>query len=423
MGLEINTLYRFEGFEMDPVNRVFRAAGKPIAIPSRAFDLLLYMARNTQRLLAKEELMKAVWGDTIVEEGNLTQSVFLLRKVLSTNQPAENKLIVTVPGRGYRFAAQVEQVASPPPSPPSLENTAKGVPVISGGPLRRRKSKWFLLGAVVAIAAAVLVVYPGRGRRQRSKPVPMPHPVTRNTLENSVIAVAISPSGTYLAYADPQFITLRTVGTAETSTIPFGAGVIPTRVVWCPDETRLLVSERINDAPGLFVLSILSGKLSPLRDNALNPAVSPDGGRVVYSDGTIREMWLMDGNGENPVRILTSPVQDKVYPLFWSPDGRRVWFARVRWDKGKEIISLETCDPAGGHGTVALVSDTRVKAFRLLPGGRLIYAIAEGAPHEPAFGTPPHSRGGRRIAPGDAGTRVRHRLLARTDGHLCNRPH
>jgi DNA-binding winged helix-turn-helix (wHTH) protein len=108
MGLEINTLYRFEGFEMDPANRVFGLGGKPIAIPSRAFDLLLYMACNTQRLLTKEELMKAVWGNTIVEEGNLTQSVFLLRKALSANPATGNKLIVTVPGSLISYKMSLE---------------------------------------------------------------------------------------------------------------------------------------------------------------------------------------------------------------------------------------------------------------------------------------------------------------------------
>src|ERR1017187_9003956 len=128
MGREMNTLYRFEGFEMDPANRVFGRGGKPIAIPSRAFDLLLYMARNTERLLTKEELMTAVWGDTIVEEGNLTQSVFLVRKALSAHPSTENKLIVTVPGRGYRFAAQVERIAIPSPRCGGVEMAASAAP-------------------------------------------------------------------------------------------------------------------------------------------------------------------------------------------------------------------------------------------------------------------------------------------------------
>ncbi len=105
----MNNLYRFAEFELDPANRVFSGFGKTISLPARAFDLLLYMVRNSGRLLTKEELMKTVWGDAFVEEGNLTQSVFLVRKALASVQP-ENKIIVTVPGRGYRFESLVTEV-------------------------------------------------------------------------------------------------------------------------------------------------------------------------------------------------------------------------------------------------------------------------------------------------------------------------
>lgn len=68
-----------------------------MAISPRVFDLLLYMVRNPGRLLTKEELVKAVWGDLAVEEGNLTQSVFLLRKVFSGGYA------VTASGWRYRW--------------------------------------------------------------------------------------------------------------------------------------------------------------------------------------------------------------------------------------------------------------------------------------------------------------------------------
>lgn len=97
--------YRFRSFEVDPSERSVTDGGKPVPLSPRVFDLLLYMVRNPGRLLTKEELMRAVWGDLAVEEGNLTQSVFLLRKVFSGSSP-----IVTVPGRGYQFGANVEEV-------------------------------------------------------------------------------------------------------------------------------------------------------------------------------------------------------------------------------------------------------------------------------------------------------------------------
>jgi DNA-binding winged helix-turn-helix (wHTH) protein len=313
MGFETNTLYRFEGFELDPANRVLALGGKPIAIPSRAFDLLLYMARNTERLLTKDELMKAVWGDTIVEEANLTQSVFLLRKALSAQPSTENKLIVTVPGRGYRFAAEVERIGIPPPVPGApeistegalhLPEAAPGQPQAAGKLVHpnRWRSRWFITGAVVGAAAlAALIVFAGGARRERDKPIPLPHRVTANAAENPVVTFALSPDGKYLAYTDAQSITIQALPSGETRSIPLGSGVAPDRVIWYPDATRLIVGERVNDSAGVFVLSILSGKLSLLRENAVNAAVSPDGTRIVYAAGNIRELWLMDGNGENP---------------------------------------------------------------------------------------------------------------------------
>ncbi|MGA2735831.1 MAG: winged helix-turn-helix domain-containing protein [Bryobacteraceae bacterium] len=396
MGFEINTLYRFAAFEIDPANRVFALEGKPIAIPSRAFDLLLYMVRNTERLLTKDELMKAVWGDTIVEESNLTQSVFLLRKALSVQPSTENKLIVTVPGRGYRFAAQVERIAIPPAGPPdAVPGPAQAVKKRMGP--NRWRNRWFMMGAVVgASAIAALIVFPGGARRERNKPIPLPHRVTSNAAENPVATFAIAPNGKYLAYTDAHSITIQALPSGEARSIPLGSGVAPGRVTWYPDATRLVVGERVNDSPALFVLSILRGTLSPLRDNALNAVVAPDGARVAYTDGVIRQLWLMDGNGENPRRILTATAPDKLYPMSWSPDGGRVWFVRVHWEKEQESITLETCDVQGTGRTVVL-SDASARAFRLLPPGRLIYSAAEGAqnftnlwelPVDPVLGKP-----------------------------------
>jgi len=375
MGFEINDLYRFEEFEVDPSNRLFTGLGKAIPVPSRAFDVLLYMVRNPQRLLTREELMKAVWSDAAVEEGNLTQTVFLLRKALSSVTP-ELKLIVTVPARGYRFEATVEKVAGPVPD---LEPLAPvDLPDISpaGGkkiPFRR----WVIAGAFALTAvSAALAVLPGLFERRDSRPLPLPLPVTANAAENPILAGSVSPDGKYLAYADPASITIRTLHSGETRSLPVATGTTPIRLVWYPDDSQLLVGQTVNGAPELLSISLLSGKLSPLRGNAFTPAISPQGDRISYTDGTHRELWVMDGNGENPRRILTTVAPDKIYAMFWSPNGARIWFARVHWDKDKSVTTIETCDLKGTDQTVAL-SDDRVLAFILLPPARLICAIRE----------------------------------------------
>jgi DNA-binding winged helix-turn-helix (wHTH) protein/Tfp pilus assembly protein PilF len=121
------TVYRFGSFVVHPASRTVTDGAAAVAIPSRVFDLLLYMVRNPRRLLTKDELLTAVWADAAVEEGNLSQSVFLLRKALGGNA---EPLIVTVPGRGYQFAgaveeiapAQAEQIPAPAPAPPARQS-------------------------------------------------------------------------------------------------------------------------------------------------------------------------------------------------------------------------------------------------------------------------------------------------------------
>jgi len=159
MVIKIKTLYRFDGFEMDPLNRTLQSAGKPIALHSRTFDLLLYMVRNAGRLLSKEELMNGVWGDTAVEEGNLTQGIFLLRKALAANQPEGSKAIVTVPGRGYRFTAAVEEIED---RPSAVNGKAHGRPALVIEGWAEKKSGFHRAWSYgIGAAAAVLLAIAG----------------------------------------------------------------------------------------------------------------------------------------------------------------------------------------------------------------------------------------------------------------------
>jgi DNA-binding winged helix-turn-helix (wHTH) protein/tetratricopeptide (TPR) repeat protein len=122
MYLLVRHLYRFGLFDLDAEQRVIRRDGTKIALPPKAFDLLLYLVQNPQRPLTKEELLQAVWPDSFVEEGNLTQNIFLLRKALATSRD-DFRYIVTLPGRGYQFASAVEMVNHSPQNEPALQES------------------------------------------------------------------------------------------------------------------------------------------------------------------------------------------------------------------------------------------------------------------------------------------------------------
>src|SRR5579863_266162 len=111
--------YEFSGFRLDMQQRLLTASanGRPIPLPPKAFETLLYFVERRGELLEKTSLMKAIWPNIIVEENSLNQNISVIRRALGEN-PGEHRFIVTEPGRGYRFVAPVSTVAAAPaPSP------------------------------------------------------------------------------------------------------------------------------------------------------------------------------------------------------------------------------------------------------------------------------------------------------------------
>jgi TolB-like protein/DNA-binding winged helix-turn-helix (wHTH) protein len=102
-------LYEFGDFQLDLTKRLLRRRdGKPVPLTSRVFDTLLYMVEHHNSVLDKERIMEAVWPGSIVEENNLAQAISKLRQVFGET-PGSHSYIVTVPGRGYRFVADVKE--------------------------------------------------------------------------------------------------------------------------------------------------------------------------------------------------------------------------------------------------------------------------------------------------------------------------
>jgi DNA-binding winged helix-turn-helix (wHTH) protein len=119
-------LFLFEGFRLDRQARALcrrDGAGEfvPIAVGSRAFEVLDVLVGRAGDLVSRDEFMSAVWPATAVEDGNLNTQIAALRRVLDEGR-ADASCIQTVPGRGYRFAVRVTQVEASGPSasgPPS----------------------------------------------------------------------------------------------------------------------------------------------------------------------------------------------------------------------------------------------------------------------------------------------------------------
>lgn len=103
--------YEFESFQLDVRRRLLFKEGRPVRITPKSFDILLGLVRSGGRVVSKDEMMSTIWPDCFVEEGNLAQNIFLLRRIFGERKN-EHKFIITMPGVGYRFAPYVRESTS-----------------------------------------------------------------------------------------------------------------------------------------------------------------------------------------------------------------------------------------------------------------------------------------------------------------------
>ena len=99
-------IYSFDNYQIDTSKRVLLQGSETVPLTARIFDTLLYLVQHHDQVVTKEELLRAIWPNVVVEENNLTQSISALRRLLGERK-GDNRFIVTVAGHGYRFAAHV----------------------------------------------------------------------------------------------------------------------------------------------------------------------------------------------------------------------------------------------------------------------------------------------------------------------------
>lgn len=105
-------IYEFGDFRVDAVKRLLiKGDAERILLTPKVFDTLLFLVENGGRVIEKDELMSAIWPDTVVEENNLSQNISILRRVLGENR-GEHRFIATIPGRGFKFVASVQAASS-----------------------------------------------------------------------------------------------------------------------------------------------------------------------------------------------------------------------------------------------------------------------------------------------------------------------
>ena len=175
---QAHRIYEFGDFELDSRRRVLVSStdGQPVDITGRIVEALVYLVGRPGQLVTKKELIDALWPHVVVEDGNLTQTIHTLRKVLG-EKAGEHRYIATVPGRGYRFVAEVRIRAENDP----VETERAKDPISTVGaapasdapppaePVRVGRPKW--IWAAVAATVLLIIVVAALAWRGRDLPV------------------------------------------------------------------------------------------------------------------------------------------------------------------------------------------------------------------------------------------------------------
>jgi eukaryotic-like serine/threonine-protein kinase len=162
MNKEPKHFYEFGPYRVDPHQRLLLRDNQPVPLQPKAFETLLVLVKNTETVVLKDDLMKSVWPDTFVEESNLTQHIFVLRKALG--ETCDHRYIVTVPGRGYRFAEKVRLI----PEREDIVVQSRSITHIAIDEESSPSKLWRWAGAAAVAVAALL----GGSWYWRSHPAP-----------------------------------------------------------------------------------------------------------------------------------------------------------------------------------------------------------------------------------------------------------
>jgi len=358
-------LYRFGRFEMDAAERLLLLDSHAVPLEPKAFDLLLLLVSQGGHLIGKDEIMRAVWPDTFVEEGNLARNISLLRRVLA--EGFEGKSIETVPKHGYRFLPEVSVnngvdsqliaekrtvtriVTEEVEDDESWQGLDLATSTRAIKPVKRsRFSKLVFVTvglAVVAVAALIGLRYylNSRTPSEQTSQTHQTMNVRRFTVSGNVLNAAVSPDGKYIATVVDenglQSLWMREVA-ANTSAIK----LVPPALVeywgltFSNDSNFVYYVTWIRNQSNaeLYELPALGGTARKIPIELDTPvSFSPAGDRFAY-------VLSLSSKGESYIRVadlsgkiletLVTRSQPEFFALYpggpaWSPDGKFLAYA------------------------------------------------------------------------------------------------
>ena len=342
--------YEFGDFRLDASERLLSRRGVTVPLTPKAIDLLLALVEQPGRLLDKETLLNTVWPDTFVEENNLADNIFKLRRVLGDGENGP-RFIETVPKRGYRFVADVRAVGALTEQGPELgqqvvaesprqaDGSDGQMPLPASNTRRPVSVPWLVAGAMM-----LLVVALGLDRRG----TPEPPRILRAELlppENASFGdIAVSPDGKWLAFTAATGsrvqLWLRSLEGNKVNRLEGTDGA--SHPFWSPDSR--------------FVGFFASGKLKKVELGGGLPvtlcqASAGTGGTwnregvILFTVLGVPQISQILASGGMPEAVLRAdPGQTDLHEPFFLPDGRRFLYLAISSTKDARGVYVGSLD-------------------------------------------------------------------------------
>jgi Tol biopolymer transport system component/DNA-binding winged helix-turn-helix (wHTH) protein len=368
MAQDSNEIYELGPFRINAGERVLRRDGRIIPLTPKCFDTLLVLAQHSDSVVEKQRLMREVWPDSFVEESNLAQNIFVLRKTLG--ETAEGaKYIQTIPKRGYRLVVPAPETAPAVILPATASLPASplcGTDLLAGRGWRRvaRKRRISLsMAAAIAIGLALIAArwfWPsGTGILSDIRFTPL-------IVANSLAYAIISPDGKHIAYVatDTEGQSLWTRPAASVGAGIRLAGPLPGHfwgVSYTPTGEYLyyVFENQLHPVGGaLFRIAAQGGEGQQLMVGISGaPSFSPDGGRLVFKRYGLNErgyLLMATALGTEPKIIATSGASYAFCNYQWAADGKSIYYAEGTRNSGGIAWSIFDLPATEGPAKLAM---------------------------------------------------------------------
>ncbi|HEY5807214.1 MAG TPA: winged helix-turn-helix domain-containing protein [Povalibacter sp.] len=390
--VDINRLLRFGDFTLDTTQGLLFQGDKRLRLTPKLIALLTLLVERRGTIVSREEIICALWPNTIVEAGGLSRNISMLRKQLDPDQCS--RYIENIPKRGYRFVAEVVEVASAhdqaanvssptaqTETPTSIEHATVATASSSRRWSRPMRQWAAALACIVVLAPAALAVL-GVTREHREHSW-RAVPITTNSAAMPILSADISSDGRLLAYIETNGADtsayVRMLHSPGAHALPALPGVAPSAVHWYADNIHLLLSG-FDPASRRYVAwsaSTLGGPPIVVLNDAHRVALSPDGQQIAFYRNR-SEIWLAASDGKSEQLFATAPGTDRfrLQPRF-SLDGKYLIVGRVTRLPYSPLIEAHRLS----DGQVTTLFDPNGRAvfdMLLRPNGELIVSLLVG---------------------------------------------